>query len=183
MYRHCQLVQYYISQTLSYCWGNQSINTRKSLSVQYYISQTHSYCWGNQSINTYMSVSPVLHQSNTQLLLRQPVHEYMQVTVSPIKIISVRHTAAAEATSPSIYVSHCQLVQYYISQTHSCCWGNQSINTCKSLSVSPVLYQSNTQLLLRQPVHQYMQVTVSPIKIISVRHTAAAEAISQSIHV
>ena len=53
-------------------------------------------------------------------------------------------------------VCHCQLVQYHISQTHSYRWRNHSINTCKTVSVSPVLHQSDTQLLLRHSVNQYM---------------------------
>ena len=37
----------------------------------------------------------------------------------------------------------------------------QSIHANLTVSVSPVLYQSDTQLLLRQSVNQYMYVTVS----------------------
>ena len=110
--------------------------------VKYYISQTHNY-WTNQTINACksLSVSPVVHQSDTQLLLTKSVNQYMQVTVSSSSVTPVRHSATADVISQSTHVSHCQLVQYYISQTLSYCWGNQSINTCtcKSLSVSPVL--------------------------------------------
>ena len=77
--------------------------------------------------------------------------------------MSVKHTADAEAPNQSIHVSHCQLVRYYVSQTHSCCWGKQSINTCKSQSVSPVLHQSNTQLMLKHPINQYMSLSVTPV--------------------
>ena len=99
-----------------------------------------------------LRASQVLYQSDTQLLNQSN----NQWTVSWSCITSLRHSATAEAISQSIHVSNCQLVQYYFSQTLSYCWGNQSINTCKSPSVSPVLLQSDTQLLLRQSVNQYM---------------------------
>ena len=82
------------------------------------------------------SISQVLYQSDTQLL--------------------------NQSNNQCMYsVCHFQLVQYYISQTHSYCRGNQSINTYKTVSVSTLLHQSDTQLLLKQSANQYMEVTVS----------------------
>ena len=153
---HCQLVQYYISQTHSCCWCNQSINTGKSLSVSPELCQWNTQLMLKQSVNQYLysksqSVSPVIYQSNTQLLLRavsqwmhasqcQLVQYYISQTHSccwgnpSINTVGYsKSSTTGEAISQSIYVSHCQLVQYYISQTHSYCWGNQSFNTCYSV--------------------------------------------------
>ena len=124
-----------------------------------------------------LRASQVLYQSDTQLLnqsnnqwtvswscitsLRhsataEAISQSIHVSNCQSSITSVRLSATAEVISQSIHVSHSQLAQYYFSQTLSYYWSNQSINICNSLSVSPVLLQYNTQLLLRQSVNQYM---------------------------
>ena len=150
----CQLVQsYYINASTADC--NRSINKYKSLPVCPVLHQPHSYCWGNQSINTCksLSVSSVFHKSDTKLLPRQSVNQYMTFTFNPV--LHQSNTATPVAISQLIHVSHCQRVQNFFSQTYSYFWGNQSINTCKSLSGSPVFHQSDKQSLLRQSVNQH----------------------------